>query len=115
MPKGVPVSESHQPRGALTPRGVHQYTVLAIDGPGSPAKKVADGIKALTKEDVVPRAADKLVHFLAPVVLVIPVLLSYAVLPVGRNMTAVDLDAGVLFFFAVGAATEPSCRAYTVW
>ncbi len=80
-------------------------TEISLFGLGQPA---ADGIKALTKEDIVPRAADKLVHFLAPVVLVIPVLLSYAVLPVGRNMTAVDLDAGVLFFFSVGAATELS-------
>jgi len=69
---------------------------------------IPDGIKSLTKEDVVPRAADRVVHFLAPVVLLIPVLLAYAVLPVGRNMTAVDLDAGVLFFFAVGAAVELS-------
>jgi len=69
---------------------------------------IPDGIKSLTKEDVVPRAADRVVHFLAPVVLLIPVLLAYAVLPVGRNMTAVDLDAGVLFFFAVGGAVELS-------
>src|ERR1051325_3424294 len=77
-------------------------------GPFALLQPAADGIKALTKEDVVPRAADKLVHFLAPVVLVIPVLLSYAVLPVGRNMIGVDIDAGVLFFSAVGAATELS-------
>src|SRR5208282_460854 len=69
---------------------------------------IPDGIKSLTKEDVVPRAADQVVHFLAPVVLLIPVLLAYAVLPIGRNMTAVDLDAGVLFFFAVGGAVELS-------
>jgi NADH-quinone oxidoreductase subunit H len=69
---------------------------------------IPDGIKSLTKEDIVPRAADKVVHFLAPVVLLIPVLLAYAVLPIGRNMTAVDLDAGVLFFFAVGGAVELS-------
>jgi len=69
---------------------------------------VPDGIKALIKEDVVPRAADKVVHFLAPVVLLIPVLLAYAVLPVGRNMTVADFDAGVLFFFAVGGAVELS-------
>ena len=69
---------------------------------------IPDGIKSLTKEDIVPRAADKVVHFLAPVVLLIPVLLAYAVLPMGRNMTAVDLDAGVLFFFAVGGAVELS-------
>jgi NADH-quinone oxidoreductase subunit H len=69
---------------------------------------IADGIKALIKEDVVPRNADKVVHFLAPIALVIPVLLAYSVLPVGRNMTALDLDAGLLFFFAVGSATELS-------
>jgi NADH-quinone oxidoreductase subunit H len=38
----------------------------------------------------------------------VPVFLALAVLPVGRNMVAVDMDAGVLFFFAVGAATELS-------
>src|SRR5438045_8013382 len=69
---------------------------------------VADGLKAMTKEDIVPRAADKAVHFLAPLVLVVPVFLALAVIPVGRNMAALDLDAGVLFFFAVGAATELS-------
>jgi NADH-quinone oxidoreductase subunit H len=77
-------------------------------GPFGLLQPAADGIKALTKEDVVPRAADRIVHFLAPVVLVIPVLLSFAVLPVGRNMVAVDMDAGLLFFFAVGAAAELS-------
>ena len=69
---------------------------------------IPDGIKAIIKEDVVPRAADKLVHFLAPVVILIPVLLSYAVLPIGRNMTVADFDAGVIFFFAVGGAVELS-------
>jgi NADH-quinone oxidoreductase subunit H len=75
-------------------------------GPCGFLQFAADGIKALTKEDFVPRAADKVVHFLAPLALVLPVFLAYAVLPVGRNMVAIDLDAGVLFFFAVGAATE---------
>ena len=69
---------------------------------------IADGIKALIKEDVVPRAADKVIHFLAPVALVVPVLLAYSVLPFGNKMVPLDLDAGVLFFFAVGSATELS-------
>src|SRR6266498_425166 len=69
---------------------------------------IADGIKVLIKEDIVPRAADPVVHYLAPITLVVPVLLAYSVLPFGRNMVPLDLDAGVLFFFAAGAATELS-------
>lgn len=69
---------------------------------------IPDGIKSLTKEDIVPRAADKVVHFVAPVVMLIPVLLTYSVLPFGRNMTIADWDAGLLFFFAVGGAVEIS-------
>jgi NADH-quinone oxidoreductase subunit H len=65
-------------------------------------------VKALTKEDVVPRPADRVVHFIAPLVLVVPAFLALAVLPMGRNMIAVDLEAGVLFLFAVGAAMELS-------
>lgn len=75
-------------------------------GPYGVLQPVADGLKALTKEDLVPRAADKVVHFIAPLVLVIPAFLALAVVPVGRNMVAIDFDAGMLFFFAVGAATE---------
>ncbi len=67
---------------------------------------IADGIKALIKEDVVPRAADKVVHFIAPLSLVAPVMLALSVLPMGRNMTAIELDAGLLFFFAIGSGTE---------
>jgi NADH-quinone oxidoreductase subunit H len=77
-------------------------------GPCGLLQFAADGVKMLIKEDIVPRAADRVVHFLAPVVLVAPVLLLFSVLPFGKNMVAVDLDTGVLFFFAVGAATELS-------
>ncbi len=77
-------------------------------GPFGLLQPLADGVKSLTKEDIVPRTADHFVHFLAPLVLVLPVFLALAVLPVGRGMAAIDLDAGVLFFFAVGAATELS-------
>ena len=82
------------------------FTKLRLFGFG---QFVADGIKTLTKEDLVPRAADRVVHLLAPIVLVVPVLLAFAVLPLGRNMVALDLkETGLLFFFAVGAATELS-------
>ena len=68
----------------------------------------ADAIKSLTKEDIVPLSADAAVHFLAPVVLVVSVFLGYAVLPMGRNMVLVDMDAGLLFYFAVGVSSELS-------
>ena len=66
----------------------------------------ADGVKALTKEDVIPDGADRVLHFLAPVVLVAVSLLGFAVLPFGRHLVAVELDAAVLYFFAAGTATE---------
>src|SRR5260370_15247803 len=53
-------------------------------GPYGLLQPVADGLKTLTKEDLVPRAADKIIHFLAPLVLVGPVFLALAVLPVRR-------------------------------
>ena len=62
---------------------------------------IADGIKMLTKEDIVPNVADKATHFLAPVVVVIPAMMVFAVLPFGRNMAAVDLNVGLLYFLAV--------------
>ena len=77
-------------------------------GPFGFLQPLADGLKSLTKEDVVPRSADKLVHFAAPLLLVATAFLEYAVLPLGRNMVVADLDAGVVYFFAVSAAMELS-------
>jgi NADH-quinone oxidoreductase subunit H len=77
-------------------------------GPAGFLQPVADGIKSLTKEDVVPFTANGIMHFLAPLVLVVTVFMGFAVLPVGRHMQLVDMDAGLLFFFAMGAATELS-------
>jgi NADH-quinone oxidoreductase subunit H len=79
------------------------FTNISLFGFGQP---IADGIKAIIKEDLVPRAADKVVHFLAPLAMLAPVTLTFAVLPYGRNMAPLDLDAGLLYFFAVGAGAE---------
>jgi NADH-quinone oxidoreductase subunit H len=75
-------------------------------GPFGFLQPIADGIKSLTKEDIVPQTADKAVHLLAPLVLVLAAFSLYAVLPVGRNMVLANLDAGVLFFFAVSSVME---------
>jgi len=91
-------------------------------GPAGFFQFIADGLKMLTKEDIVPRAADHAVHFIAPFVLLVPVLLAFSVLPYGRNMVPIDIDSGLLFFFAVGSATElsvfmagwSSCNKYSL-
>jgi NADH-quinone oxidoreductase subunit H len=75
-------------------------------GPVGLLQPIADAIKSLTKEDIVPLRADAVVHFMAPVVLVVVVFMGIAVLPMGRNMTLVSMDSGLLFFFAMGASTE---------
>ena len=69
---------------------------------------IADGIKMLTKEDIIPEKADRFAHFLAPVVVVIPALLIFSVIPFGRGMVAVDLSIGLLFFLALSSTT-------TIW
>ncbi|HZE56275.1 MAG TPA: NADH-quinone oxidoreductase subunit NuoH [Chthoniobacterales bacterium] len=75
-------------------------------GPFGLFQPIADGIKLLIKEDIVPTRADKVVHFLAPIMMAAPAILALGVIPYGRNMTAFTIDGGILFFFAVGSATE---------
>jgi NADH-quinone oxidoreductase subunit H len=75
-------------------------------GPFGLFQPVADGIKMLIKEDIVPARADKVIHFLAPVLIAAAAILSLGVIPYGRNMTPFVIDGGILFFFAVGSATE---------
>ncbi|MGZ8941032.1 MAG: NADH-quinone oxidoreductase subunit NuoH [Limisphaerales bacterium] len=75
-------------------------------GPCGLFQPVADGLKTLFKETVQPLAADRVVFFLAPVFLVLPALLAYSVIPYGQYMVPLEMDAALLFFFAVGAGTE---------
>jgi NADH-quinone oxidoreductase subunit H len=75
-------------------------------GPFGLLQPVADGIKMLIKEDIVPVRADQVVHFLAPIMVATPAILALGVIPYGRNMTPFAIDGGILFFFAVGSATE---------
>src|SRR6266404_194672 len=75
-------------------------------GPFGLFQPVADGIKLLIKEDIVPARADKIVHFLAPILIAATAILALGVIPYGRNMTPFAIDGGILFFFAVGSTTE---------
>jgi NADH-quinone oxidoreductase subunit H len=75
-------------------------------GPCGLFQPVADGIKMLIKEDIVPVRADKIVHFLAPIMIAATAILALGVIPYGRNMTPFAIDGGILFFFAVGSTTE---------
>ena len=75
-------------------------------GPFGLFQPVADGIKMLIKEDIVPARADKIVHFLAPILIAAAAILALGVIPYGRNMTPFTIDGGILFFFAVGSTTE---------
>ncbi|CAN5358903.1 NADH-quinone oxidoreductase subunit NuoH [soil metagenome] len=77
-------------------------------GPFGLLQPAADGIKMLIKEDIVPLRADKVVHFLAPILLAATAILALGVIPYGRNMTPFAIDGGILFFFAVGSTTELS-------
>src|SRR5436853_6915097 len=75
-------------------------------GPYGLLQPIADGIKMLIKEDIVPVRADKIVHFLAPILIAATAILALGVIPYGKNMAPFSIDGGILFFFAVGSTTE---------
>jgi NADH-quinone oxidoreductase subunit H len=60
-------------------------------GPGGLFQPAADGIKMLTKEDIVPKNADHLIHFLAPLGLLVSAMLGLSVIPFGHRLVALDL------------------------
>lgn len=74
-------------------------------GPVGLFQPIADALKLLIKEDIVPAGADKTVHLLAPVLAVVPPLLVLVVVPVAKGFVPVDLNIGVLFPLAVSTAS----------
>ena len=62
---------------------------------------IADGIKLLLKENVTPASADKWVHRLAPAVVVAPALLAFAPVSFGKELSAANIDIGILYIFAM--------------
>lgn len=72
-------------------------------GPFGLLQPLADAIKVLLKEDIVPALADKPVHFLAPMVAFVPALAVFAVVPFGDGVMLADLNIGILYIMAVSS------------
>lgn len=70
-------------------------------GPAGMFQTMADVLKLLTKEDPTPGLVDKALYFLAPMMVFVPSLAAYAAIPFSRTVVAADLDAGLLFIFAI--------------
>jgi NADH-quinone oxidoreductase subunit H len=72
-------------------------------GPHGLLQPIADAIKLMMKEDVIPRTADRRVYNLAPIVFLIPSMLIFATIPFAPGLGIADLNIGILFFLAVSA------------
>lgn len=58
-----------------------------------------DGLKLVSKEDIIPENADKLLFVIAPYLVFVPALITYVTIPVYNNIFVRDLDIGVLYVF----------------
>lgn len=72
-------------------------------GPWGLLQPVADVIKIMTKEDLIPSGADKIVFWLAPLVSFVPVLMVFAVVPFRDGALLADLNVGLLYIIAMSA------------
>ena len=72
-------------------------------GPEGILQPIATAIKILLKEDIVPEKADKLIHFIAPIIVFVPILLIFAVIPFGEGAILVDLNVGVIYVIAISS------------
>jgi NADH-quinone oxidoreductase subunit H len=72
-------------------------------GPHGALQLVADGVKFIQKEDIIPEQADRRIFALAPVVVILSTFLLYIVLPAGPRLIVQDLDVGIFFALAVSS------------
>lgn len=72
-------------------------------GPAGLLQVLADTIKLLWKEDWIPPFADKPVFIIAPAVIMVTVLMSFAIIPFAPDIVVADLGIGVLFFLAMSS------------
>ena len=74
-------------------------------GPFGTLQLVADGIKFIQKEDLIPAAADKWVFAIAPGVALVPAMLVFLVLPLGPGVFALDLELGLFYVLAASSVS----------
>ena len=82
-------------------RGPNRVTFFGIRWLGGWAQPIADGLKLLVKEIIVPRGANKFLFVLAPVMAIMPALAAWAVVPFGPERVLADIDAGLLYIMAI--------------
>jgi NADH-quinone oxidoreductase subunit H len=64
-----------------------------------------DILKLVSKNTVTPDASDKFLYNLVPIVVFMPPMLLFAILPLGEHMTVLNTDAGILYYFAISGLT----------
>jgi NADH-quinone oxidoreductase subunit H len=74
-------------------------------GPFGLFQSPADALKVMLKEDIVPSRADKVVHWLAPVIVFAPVMMVFAVVPFQGGALLADLNVGILYVVAISSVT----------
>jgi NADH-quinone oxidoreductase subunit H len=74
-------------------------------GPAGSLQLVADGIKFLQKEDIIPSAADRWVFAIAPGIALVPAMLIFFVIPLGPGAWAQDLELGLFYALAITSIT----------
>ena len=72
-------------------------------GPRGLLQPIADVIKLFLKEQITSRSADRPLFWLGPVLIFLPALVVFAVIPFGEGMSLADLNVGVLFVIAIGS------------
>ncbi|NLK50866.1 MAG: NADH-quinone oxidoreductase subunit NuoH [Syntrophomonadaceae bacterium] len=72
-------------------------------GPAGFFQTIADTLKLLSKEDVVPRSADRWLFLLAAPIVFVPAIMLYAVIPFGKDMVAVNLNVGLFYCFSIAS------------
>ena len=81
--------------------GPNRVTFFGIPWLGGLAQPIADGLKLLVKEIIVPTGANKFLFVLAPVMALMPALAAWAVVPFGPELVLADIDAGLLYVMAI--------------